>query len=87
MRHRGHSFFSTNAELLEVYAACETAADIIAAQNKWLEEATAGELWAGLSGVALCKACEGAAANLVASIASACFVRATRCRPGWLAKQ
>jgi ribosome biogenesis protein Tsr3 len=40
---RGHSFFRTNAELLEAYSQCETAADVIAAQNAWLEEATAGE--------------------------------------------
>lgn len=38
---RGHSFFSTNAELLEAYAACNTAGDIIAAQNAWLQQATA----------------------------------------------
>jgi hypothetical protein len=41
-RHRGHSFFTTNEELLAAYAACETAADVIAAQNAWLEQATAG---------------------------------------------
>jgi hypothetical protein len=28
----GHSFFTTNAEILERYAACDTAADVIAAQ-------------------------------------------------------
>lgn len=39
---RGHSFFSTNAELLEAYSNCETAADVIAAQNAWLEQATSG---------------------------------------------
>eukprot|EP00878_Enallax_costatus_P003511 GHUV01003725.1.p1 GENE.GHUV01003725.1~~GHUV01003725.1.p1 ORF type:complete len:354 (+),score=113.54 GHUV01003725.1:167-1228(+) len=36
----GHSFFSTNSELLEVYSQCSTAAEIIAAQNAWLEEVT-----------------------------------------------
>ncbi|GBF90622.1 ribosome biogenesis protein-like [Raphidocelis subcapitata] len=42
----GHSFFSTNAELLERYAECETAAEVIAAQNAWLEEVTAaGPEW------------------------------------------
>jgi hypothetical protein len=44
---RGHSFFSTNAELLEAYSQCETAADVIAAQNAWLEQATAGVLAEG----------------------------------------
>jgi pre-rRNA-processing protein TSR3 len=39
---RGHSFFSTNAELLEVYSHCNSAAEVIEAQNKWLEEAAAG---------------------------------------------
>lgn len=44
--NRGHSFFSTNAELLEAYAACDSAADIIAAQNAWLEQAASGAcLW------------------------------------------
>jgi pre-rRNA-processing protein TSR3 len=44
--YRGHSFFSTNAELLERYAACATAAEVIEAQNAWLEEVTAaGPEW------------------------------------------
>eukprot|EP00775_Hariotina_reticulata_P006808 gene6808-7024_t len=34
----GHSFFSTNAELLEAYSACNTAAEIIQAQNTLLSE-------------------------------------------------
>ncbi|GFR50534.1 hypothetical protein Agub_g12804, partial [Astrephomene gubernaculifera] len=32
----GHSFFSTNAELLSRYAACANAAEVIAAQNEYL---------------------------------------------------
>lgn len=39
--HRGHSFFSTNSEILEVYSKCNTAAEIITAQNAWLEQVTA----------------------------------------------
>jgi pre-rRNA-processing protein TSR3 len=34
---RGHSFFSTNQQLLDKYAACATAADVISTQNAWLE--------------------------------------------------
>eukprot|EP00879_Flechtneria_rotunda_P003080 GHRR01003300.1.p1 GENE.GHRR01003300.1~~GHRR01003300.1.p1 ORF type:complete len:357 (+),score=115.34 GHRR01003300.1:230-1300(+) len=37
----GHSFFSTNAELLEAYSQCNTAAEVIQAQNTWLEQVTA----------------------------------------------
>ncbi|KAF6258189.1 hypothetical protein COO60DRAFT_1639335 [Scenedesmus sp. NREL 46B-D3] len=37
----GHSFFSTNAELLEAYSQCNTAGEVIAAQNTWLEQVTA----------------------------------------------
>jgi hypothetical protein len=39
---RGHSFFSTNGELLERYAACADAAEVIAAQNAYLAEAATG---------------------------------------------
>jgi pre-rRNA-processing protein TSR3 len=38
----GHAFFTTNGELLERYAACATAADVIAAQGEWLERAASG---------------------------------------------
>ncbi|KAI8469227.1 MAG: hypothetical protein J3K34DRAFT_454232 [Monoraphidium minutum] len=42
----GHSFFSTNADLLERYAECDSAAEVIAVQNAWLEEVTAaGPEW------------------------------------------
>ena len=34
---RGHSFFSANAELLEIYSKCSTAVEVIAEQNRWLE--------------------------------------------------
>lgn len=34
---RGDAFFDTNAELLDQYAACPTAADVIAVQNEFLE--------------------------------------------------
>lgn len=37
--YRGDAFFDTNAELLERYAACPTAADVIAVQNEFLEAA------------------------------------------------
>eukprot|EP00983_Pelagomonas_calceolata_P071183 1151107-Pelagomonas_calceolata.AAC.1 len=33
---KGHSFLSTNAELLDCYSRCETAAEVIDAQNEWL---------------------------------------------------
>lgn len=43
---RGHSFYTTNAEILERYADCNTAAEVIAAQNAYLEEVmTAGPEW------------------------------------------
>ena len=35
---RGHSFFSTNADLLERYAACPSAAEVIAVQTSFLEQ-------------------------------------------------
>lgn len=35
----GHSFLELNSELLDLYAACENSAAVIAAQNKYLEEA------------------------------------------------
>ncbi|WIA40543.1 hypothetical protein OEZ86_013888 [Tetradesmus obliquus] len=42
----GHSFFSTNAELLEAYSQCNTAGEVIAAQNAWLQQVTAaGPEW------------------------------------------
>lgn len=42
----GHSFFSTNAELLEAYSECNTAGEVIAAQNAWLQQVTAaGPEW------------------------------------------
>ncbi|WIA20256.1 hypothetical protein OEZ85_006091 [Tetradesmus obliquus] len=42
----GHSFFSTNAELLEAYSGCNTAGEVIAAQNAWLQQVTAaGPEW------------------------------------------
>ena len=34
---RGHSFFSLNEELLEVYSKCQNAAEIIEAQNGYLQ--------------------------------------------------
>jgi len=34
---RGHSFFSLNGPLLERYAACANAVEVIEAQNKYLE--------------------------------------------------
>ena len=39
MRHqrRGHSFLSTNEELLHSYAACATSAEVIAVQTAYLE--------------------------------------------------
>lgn len=36
----GHSFFSTNEELLDRYSQCETAADVIRVQNEWLAQPT-----------------------------------------------
>ncbi len=33
---RGHSFFSANEELLDIYSRCVTAVEVIEAQNKWL---------------------------------------------------
>ena len=38
---RGHSFFSTNAELLDLYAECADAGEVIAAQTAYLERCTA----------------------------------------------
>lgn len=38
---RGHSFFSANEELLEAYSKCATAAEVIAAQQRWLDGAGA----------------------------------------------
>ena len=35
---RGHSFLSTNAELLERYADCATSAEVIDVQNQWLAD-------------------------------------------------
>lgn len=35
----GHSFISLNAELLEAYGKCKTSAEILAAQNEYLENA------------------------------------------------
>ena len=35
---RGHSFFNVNEELLERYSRCHTAAEVIVAQNEWLEQ-------------------------------------------------
>ncbi|MEW5316863.1 MAG: hypothetical protein WDW38_008207 [Sanguina aurantia] len=37
----GHSFFSANEELLEAYSKCATAAEVIAAQQRWLDGAGA----------------------------------------------
>lgn len=37
LRCRGHSFLSLNRELLDCYARCETAAEVIAAQTAFLE--------------------------------------------------
>lgn len=34
---RGDAFFDTNADLLERYAACETAAEVVEVQNTWLQ--------------------------------------------------
>ena len=34
---RGHSFFALNEELLELYAACKNAEEVIEAQNAYLE--------------------------------------------------
>lgn len=34
---RGHSFLSTNAELLDRYAACATSAEVIATQQAYLD--------------------------------------------------
>ncbi|GAX73504.1 hypothetical protein CEUSTIGMA_g956.t1 [Chlamydomonas eustigma] len=33
----GHSFFSANEELLDIYSQCNTAAEVIAAQKHWLD--------------------------------------------------
>lgn len=35
----GHSFFSTNEELLDAYSTCKTAAEVLIVQKKWLEGA------------------------------------------------
>lgn len=35
---RGHSFFSTNAELLDRYAACPTSAEVIQVQTDYLDQ-------------------------------------------------
>ena len=35
---RGHSFFSTNADLLERYAACPSSAAVIEVQTSFLEQ-------------------------------------------------
>lgn len=37
---RGHSFFSTNAELLDRYAACANASEVIQVQTEYLEQLT-----------------------------------------------
>ena len=36
-RRRGHSFLSTNEELLHSYAACDTSAEVIAVQTAHLQ--------------------------------------------------
>ena len=36
--YRGHSFFSTNAELLDRYAACATASEVIQVQTDYLDQ-------------------------------------------------
>ena len=41
---RGHSFFSANEELLEIYNHCATAVEVISEQNRWLEGGPAGSL-------------------------------------------
>jgi hypothetical protein len=41
----GHSFFSTNDELLDRYAACDTAAEVIAVQARRARGARRG--WGG----------------------------------------
>ena len=41
---RGHSFFSANEELLEIYSHCATAVEVISEQNRWLEGGPAGSL-------------------------------------------
>ncbi|KAG1656226.1 hypothetical protein FOA52_013791 [Chlamydomonas sp. UWO 241] len=38
----GHSFFTANAELLEIYSRCSSAPEIIAAQNEWLAGGSRG---------------------------------------------
>lgn len=37
VRCRGHSFFSLNGDLLDMYASCRNAAEVIEAQNRHLE--------------------------------------------------
>lgn len=37
----GHSFVELNQELLDAYAACKNSAEILEAQNKYLEKAEA----------------------------------------------
>lgn len=39
---RGHGFFSTNAQLLERYSRCNTAVEVIASQNEWLQQGGTG---------------------------------------------
>ncbi len=41
---RGHSFLSTNEQLLETYSRCATAAEVIEAQNAWLQGGAAPTL-------------------------------------------
>lgn len=37
---RGHSFLSTNEELLDRYAACPTSAEVIQVQTEYLDQLT-----------------------------------------------
>jgi len=37
---RGHSFLSTNEELLDRYAACPTSAEVIQVQTQYLDQLT-----------------------------------------------
>lgn len=41
--HRGHSFLKVNEELLDIYAGCDTSADVIAAQAAHMERMRAGQ--------------------------------------------